>query len=80
MEQDPVELAPGKLGCPECRRPLEPGQVPIYRDGAKIGAFDGIACSACGYGLLTEKGHGEKGLALEALGYAPLSYPLDSAA
>lgn len=80
MEQDPVEPAPGKLGYPECRRPLEPGPVPVCRDGARIGAFGGIGCSACGYGLLTEKGHCEKGPAPEALGCVPLSYPLDSAA
>lgn len=67
MEADPVELAPGKLGCPECRYPLEPSLVPVFHSGAKLGAFDGIACKMCGYGLLTEKGHDDKGRALESL-------------
>ena len=79
MESDPIELAPGMLGCPECRYPLEPRRVPVYHGGSKLGAFDGIACDMCGYGLLTEKGHDAKGQALEALDRPLLTYTLDNA-
>ena len=80
MKRKPVELAQGKLGCPECRYPLEPSLVPVYHEGSKIGAFDGMACEMCGYGLLTEKGRSDKGRALEALDRILVSYPLDNAA
>ena len=80
MKRKPIELAPGKLGCPNCRYPLEPSSVPVYHDGTKLGAFDGMACEMCGYGLLTEKGHSDKGRALEALDRTLVSYPLDNAA
>ena len=80
MESGPIELAPDKIGCPECRSPLEPRLVPVYHDGSKLGAFDGMACEMCGYGQLTEKGRDAKGLALEALDRALLSYTLDNAA
>ena len=79
MKRKPVELVPGKLGCPDCRYPLEPSLVPVYHEGAKIGAFDGMACEMCGYGLLTEKGRTDKGRVLEALDRILLSYPLDNA-
>ena len=62
----PIELEPGKLGCPECECPLEPGLLPFYHKGHKLGAFDGIVCRMCGYGLLTEKGYDESGAAIEA--------------
>lgn len=65
MEKDPVELAPGKLGCPDCRYPLVPGLTPFYYKGDKLGAFDGIVCEMCGYGLLTEKGYEDTGKAIE---------------
>ena len=79
MERKPIELAPGKLGCPNCRYPLEPSLVPAYHDGAKLGAFDGLACEMCGYGMLTEKGHGDKEQALGALDRMQWSYQLDNA-
>ena len=66
MEKDPIELAPGKLGCPECRYPLAPGLTPFYYKGHKLGAFDGIVCDMCGFGLLTEKGYEDTGKAMEA--------------
>ena len=62
----PIELEPGKLGCPDCECPLEPGLLPFYHKGHKLGAFDGIVCRMCGYGLLTEKGYDESGAAIEA--------------
>ncbi len=65
MEKDSVELAPGKLGCPDCRYPLVPGLTPFYYKGDKLGAFDGIVCEMCGYGLLTEKGYEDTGKAIE---------------
>lgn len=65
MEKDPVELAPGKLGCPDCRYPFVPGLTPFYYKGDKLGAFDGIVCEMCGYGLLTEKGYEDTGKAIE---------------
>ena len=79
MKREPIELAPGKLGCPECRYPLEPSLVPVYHEGSKLGAFDGMACEMCGYGLLTEKGRRDKGRALEALDRILASYMLDNA-
>lgn len=66
MEKDPVELAPGKLGCPDCRYPLVPGLTPFYYKGDKLGAFDGIVCEMCGFGLLTEKGYEDTGKAIGA--------------
>ncbi len=75
MKRDPIELEPGTLGCPECRYPLEPRLVPVYHDGVKLGAFDGMACEMCGYGLLTEKGRGDRERALEAPDHIPLPYP-----
>ena len=80
MRRGPTEPAEGKPGCPECGCPLEPRLVPVYRDGAKLGAFDGMACETCGYGLLAERGRGEKGRALEAADRAPLSHALGNAA
>lgn len=80
MKRKPIELAPGKLGCPDCRYPLGPCLVPVYHDGTKLGAFDGMACEMCGYGLLTEKGRSDKGRALEILDRTLVSYPLDNAA
>lgn len=65
MEKDPVELAPGKLGCPDCKYPLVPGLTPFYYKGHNLGAFDGIVCEMCGYGLLTEKGYEDTGKAIE---------------
>lgn len=79
MESDPVELAPGRLGCPECRHPLGPCLVPVYHNGTKLGAFDGMGCKMCGYGLLTEKGHDEKGQALEVPDRALPSYLIENA-
>ena len=79
MRRTPIELGSGKLGCPECRYPLEPSLVPIYHEGSKLGAFDGMACEMCGYGILTEKGRRDKGRALEALDRILVSYPLDNA-
>ena len=73
MNSDPIELAPDMLGCPECRYSLEPRLVPVYHNGTKLGAFDGMACDMCGYGLLTEKGHDAKGRALKALDRTLLS-------
>lgn len=75
MKRTPIELASGKLGCPECRCPLEPRLVPVYHDGIKLGAFDGMACEMCGYGALTEKGRGDRERALEAPDRIPLPYP-----
>ena len=54
--------------------------VPVYHDGTKLGAFDGMACEMCGYGLLTEKGRSDKGRALEILDRTLVSYPLENAA
>lgn len=64
MEKDPVELAQGKLGCPDCKYPLVPGLTPFYYKGDKLGAFDGIVCEMCGFGLLTEKGYEDTGKAI----------------
>ena len=64
----PIDLGAGKLGCPDCECPLEPGLVPFYHKEHKLGAFDGIICRMCGYGLLTEKGYDESGMAIEAFG------------
>lgn len=66
MEKDPVELEPGKLGCPDCKYPLVPGLTPFYYKGHNLGAFDGIVCEMCGYSLLTEKGYDDKGMAIAA--------------
>ena len=63
MKRRPIDLAPGKIGCPNCRYPPEAFLAATYRDGAKLGAFDGMACEVCGYGMLTEKGHGDRGRA-----------------
>lgn len=71
MEKDPVELAPGKLGCPDCKYPLVPGPTPFYYKGHKLGAFDGIVCEMCGFGLLTEKGYEDTGKAIETWDRAP---------
>lgn len=60
-----MELAPGKLGCPECRYPLVPGLTPFFYKGHKLGAFDGIVCDMCGFGLLTEQGYKDTGKAIE---------------
>lgn len=65
MEKDPVELASGELGCPDCRYPLVPGLTPFYYKGHKLGAFDGVVCDMCGFGLLTEKGYEDTGKAIE---------------
>ena len=73
MDKVPIELEPGLLGCPDCRCPLRPGLVPFYHKGDKLGAFDGIICSMCGYGLLTEKGYDESGKAIEAHGAPQLA-------
>ena len=70
MDKVPIELEPGKLGCPDCKCPLEPGLMPLYHRGHKLGAFDGIVCRMCGYGLLTEKGYDESGAAIEEFGTA----------
>ena len=72
MDKAPIEIEPGRLACPDCRCPLEPGLLPFYHKGHKLGAFDGIVCTMCGYGLLTEKGYVESGKAIEAFGTAPL--------
>ena len=40
--------------------------MPFYHRGRKLGAFDGIVCRMCGYGLLTERGYDESGAAIEA--------------
>ena len=71
MEKDPVELEPGKLGCPDCRYPLAPGLTPFYYKGDKLGAFEGIVCDMCGYGLLTEKGYEDTGRAIASCDHAP---------
>lgn len=68
VDKVPIELEPGKLGCPDCRCPLEPGLMPFYHKGHKLGAFDGVVCSMCGYGLLSGKGYDESGEAIEAFG------------
>ena len=68
VDKVPIELEPGNLGCPDCRCPLEPGLLPFYHKGHKLGAFDGVVCKMCGYGLLTEKGYDESGAAIEAFG------------
>ena len=71
MEKDPVELEPGKLGCPECRYPLVPGLTPFYYKGDKLGAFEGIVCDMCGYALLTEKGYEDTGRAIASWDCVP---------
>ena len=80
MKRAPIDLEPGRLGCPECRYPLEPRLVPVYLDGARLGAFDGMACEMCGYGVLTEKGRGDRERALKAHDRIPLPHPLGGAA
>ena len=42
--------------------------MPFYHKGHKLGAFDGVVCSMCGYGLLSGKGYDESGEAIEAFG------------
>lgn len=74
MEKDPVELAPGKLGCPDCKYPLVPGLTPYYYKGHNLGAFDGLVCEMCGFGLLTERGYEDTGKAIETWDYAPALY------
>ena len=71
MDKVPIEMESGRLGCPDCRRPLEPGLLPFHYKGRRLGAFDGIVCGVCGYGLFTEKGYDESGAAIEALEAAP---------
>ena len=74
MEKDPVELEPGKLGCPDCRYPLVPGLTPFYYKGDYLGAFDGIVCEMCGFGLLTERGYEDTGKAISRWDHAPPLY------
>ena len=70
MEKIPVELEPGKLGCPDCRHPLVPGLTPFYYRGDCLGAFEGIVCEMCGFGLLTEKGYEDTGKAISRRDHA----------
>lgn len=74
MEKDPVELEPGKLGCPECRYPLVPGLTPFYYRDDYLGAFEGIVCEMCGFGLLTEKGYEDTGKAIARWDHVPPLY------
>lgn len=66
MEKGPVELEPGRLGCPDCRHPLVLGLAPFHYKGHNLGAFDDIVCEMRGYGLLTEKGCDDTGEAVAA--------------
>lgn len=78
MEEDPIELSPGKLGCPSCKIPLVDGLTPYYHEGDKIGSFDGIICEMCGYGLLTEKGCEDSINAVKSLGYITTNYSIEN--
>lgn len=67
MGEYPVELEPGKLGCPRCKTPLVEGEAPCYYEGHVIGMFDGIVCDMCDYGLLTQKGFEESSRFIDML-------------
>ena len=59
MGEYPIELEPGKLGCPRCKTQLVDGEAPCYYEGHVIGMYDGMACETCDYALLTQKGFEE---------------------
>ena len=46
-----------QLTCPDCKTQMDKGYVPISLDGFILGAFDGLICQMCGFGLLSEKGY-----------------------
>ena len=78
MEKIPVELGPVRLGCPDCRYPLVPGPTPFYYKGGFLGAFEGIVCEMCGFGLLTEKGYEGTGRAISRWDHAPPLYEAEA--
>ena len=68
VDDTPIEIEPGRLGCPQCKTPLVEGETPYHHEGLNIGSFDGLVCETCDYGLLTEKGYEDSDKAIAALG------------
>jgi len=60
-EKDPIQLESGELGCPDCKVQLVSGNLPMYFRRIFFGYFDGLKCTKCDYGLLTEKGYEDSG-------------------
>ena len=65
MGEFPIEIEPGKLGCPRCKTPLVDGETPCYYKGRSMGLFDGLVCKTCDYGLLSQKGFDDSGKVIE---------------
>lgn len=56
MEEVPVQLPNGDLGCPYCKTQLVNGKSPYYCKGVRVGAFDSVRCQFCGFYVLSDEG------------------------
>ncbi len=66
--KNPIQLDSGEFACPDCNTPLRVSLVPYFEDGNFLGAFDGLMCPMCRYGLFSEKGYEELDKAVQNTG------------
>ena len=57
MDDVPVRLESGKIGCGRCRTALAVGGAPFYIRKERVGIFESYVCPICNYSALTEGGY-----------------------
>lgn len=57
MDDVPVRLASGKIGCGICGTALTKGSAPFYIRKEYVGIFESYVCPICNYSALTEDGY-----------------------
>ena len=57
MDDAPVRLESGKIGCGRCGTALAVGGAPFYIRKEYVGVFESYVCPICNYSALTEGGY-----------------------
>ena len=57
MDDVPVRLESGKIGCGVCGTALAVGGAPFYIRKERVGVFESYVCPICNYSALTEDGY-----------------------
>ena len=57
MDDAPVMLESGKIGCGRCGTALAVGGAPFYIRKEYVGVFESYVCPICNYSALTEDGY-----------------------
>ena len=57
MDDAPVRLESGKIGCGRCGTALTVDGAPFYIRKEYVGVFESYVCPICNYSALTEDGY-----------------------